>query len=363
MKKWKQSNWKLNLILLGAMVGGLSLQAQNTWRVPGDFPNIQSALDNAELREGDTIQVGPGEFAGAVITRSVALIAQTNTVISSPATNSVTPGVGFLFPGNGLGSGSVIQGFQFTNLNLPILSLGADDVVVYQNILRSPQQGITSLGGTNATPMGGRGNRWIIAQNEIHQPSAYGILLEEVVGNELSGNIIIRNAVLATNDPAASTNFTVTGIAMIGNANAGAGSAFRNNSIVYNQVSLTNNNPTMPPIGILILLQNANTNSATNAISGNLIARNDLNAAQPIYFEPAGLEEANRIFQILVRPGTLEGSTPDTNPTPAPGPTPGEDPQRTSEIEVVEGTISGPTPPTDPNPAPNPAPGEDPARP
>lgn len=359
MKKRTQSNWNNRIIIFAVLIGSLSCYAQNTWQVPGDYPNIQSALDSTNTAEGDIILVGPGEFEGAVITKSITLMAQSNTVVNAQATNTTTTGVGFYFPGNGLGSGSTIQGFTFTNLSLPILSLGADDVIIHHNFIHSPEQGITSVGGTNLAPLGGAGNRWIISHNHIFQPASYGIIIEEVAGNELTGNMVTQNTIIGTNNVEVATNASVTGIAFIGDANLG--SAFRNNAFVYNRVTLTNSNAVLPSIGILLWQRNASTNSFTNTVVGNLVANNTLNTGQTVQVMPAGLEEGNRILQTFVRPGTVSGTTPETAPNPAPGPVAGEDPQRA--IDVAEGTITGALPAADPEPAPEPVPGEDPDRP
>jgi len=40
-----------------------------TWSVPGDFSTIQLAVDG--VSDGDTILVGPGTFAGALVDKSV----------------------------------------------------------------------------------------------------------------------------------------------------------------------------------------------------------------------------------------------------------------------------------------------------
>ena len=37
--------------------------AQTTWNVPGDFATIQEAIDSASVVDGDTVQVGVGEYA------------------------------------------------------------------------------------------------------------------------------------------------------------------------------------------------------------------------------------------------------------------------------------------------------------
>ncbi|MHC4440451.1 MAG: hypothetical protein ACYS3S_24135, partial [Planctomycetota bacterium] len=42
-----------------------------TWHVPGDFATIQEAIDYVGVLDGDKIMVGPGQHAGATITKAV----------------------------------------------------------------------------------------------------------------------------------------------------------------------------------------------------------------------------------------------------------------------------------------------------
>ncbi len=37
------------------------------WKVPRDFTEIQDAIDDDDVVAGDTILVGPGSFAGALV--------------------------------------------------------------------------------------------------------------------------------------------------------------------------------------------------------------------------------------------------------------------------------------------------------
>ena len=67
---------KFTLLTLAAfLVMGFSITVNaDTFVVPDDFPTIQAAVDAANPAGGDIVMVGPGEYAGAVITNPVKII-------------------------------------------------------------------------------------------------------------------------------------------------------------------------------------------------------------------------------------------------------------------------------------------------
>ena len=67
-------------MLLALLIGmpRASVSADEVLLVPNDYPTIQGAVDAANPKGGDTIFIGPGEFAGAVITSSVKIIGSGN---------------------------------------------------------------------------------------------------------------------------------------------------------------------------------------------------------------------------------------------------------------------------------------------
>ena len=126
------------------------------WRVPGDFPTIQAAIDSSQVVGGDTILVRPGWHAGATVTKAVTIrgVGRANIVdgpVVSPAGKA-----GFYFATGGQGSGATITGFYFDRVAFPVFSRGADDVSVTQNTIdASPgrhQLGLRLLG----QPLGDR---------------------------------------------------------------------------------------------------------------------------------------------------------------------------------------------------------------
>ena len=69
-----------------ALLCGFAITANaDTILVPDDFPTIQAAVDAANPAGGDIVMVGPGEYAGALVTNPVIIIGSgDNTRITSP---------------------------------------------------------------------------------------------------------------------------------------------------------------------------------------------------------------------------------------------------------------------------------------
>ncbi|NIN64300.1 MAG: hypothetical protein GTO63_06295, partial [Anaerolineae bacterium] len=75
----------LVLVLLALLVVPSTAMAEESgvWYVPGDFATIQDAIDDSAVVDGDTIWVGPGNFAGAEVTKSVTIKGEGQAVIDS----------------------------------------------------------------------------------------------------------------------------------------------------------------------------------------------------------------------------------------------------------------------------------------
>jgi hypothetical protein len=131
-----------------------------TVRVPQDFPTIQAAVNNANPR--DTIQVGPGRWCGARITKTLDLIGQAGaTIMGCPpgdpgpvgsvrkrgfyieAAAAGTSIRNFVFDGNGasLGGNPLFYGIEA----FP----GADNLVIESNTFQGTALGISLADGNN----------------------------------------------------------------------------------------------------------------------------------------------------------------------------------------------------------------------
>ena len=66
----KKLNMFILLVSLALFIVTPAASAKN-WSVPAHFPTIQAAIDDPAVLEGDRILVGPGNFAGALVTKRV----------------------------------------------------------------------------------------------------------------------------------------------------------------------------------------------------------------------------------------------------------------------------------------------------
>ena len=147
----------------------LGIAKPNTWNVPEDFGSIQLAVDNALVLSGDQIRVGPGEWCGATVTKTLNLFGEGDATIIGCTGSPTLAGVlriGFFLP-NAAASGTTIRHFVFdglgtSNANLDPLSFAvfardASDVTLEQNTILGTIQAITNT----------RGSGWTVNHNKI----------------------------------------------------------------------------------------------------------------------------------------------------------------------------------------------------
>jgi hypothetical protein len=84
MKQYHHNSYRVRIVLAGVLLTlligmpGAFVGAAEVLFVPDDYPTIQEAVDAANPNGGDTISVAPGEYAGAVILKSVTIIGSGN---------------------------------------------------------------------------------------------------------------------------------------------------------------------------------------------------------------------------------------------------------------------------------------------
>jgi len=118
-------------------------------RVPEDFATIAEAVERGAA---PIIEVGPGTWTGAAITRPVALVGNDSVIASGPDIRRIT--AGFTLPA--AASGTTISGFAFDcrgdGLDLGVYGSAkrlkgvADRVTVSDNTFHSCVQGVTNAG-------------------------------------------------------------------------------------------------------------------------------------------------------------------------------------------------------------------------
>jgi hypothetical protein len=169
--------------------------AGNVLRVPKDYATIQDAVDAAD--PGDTIRVGPGDYAGATITKRVELKG------SSKGTRIVS-GVWFQAgdPSDPLdtsffiepqAAGTIISHFVLVNGDFPhvfgVFARGTDHITLSHLTILNPWQGITNNGG----------KYWTIIHNKIegfppNSDYATGIFMPAGWSN-LENNLVAFNSI------------------------------------------------------------------------------------------------------------------------------------------------------------------------
>jgi len=249
---------------------------KNVLTVPGDYPTIQAAVDDAN--PGDTIKVGPGEWVGAIIDKPVTLVGEPGAIIvDGEYIYGYYEGaeiVGFWITPEG--AGSTIRSFTFKGgpigdtdrvLHFAVFARGTDSITVTMNNIVDCVQCITNNGGDN----------WVITFNKIHIISPYGTAIF-VTNSEgtTNGNLIAFNSI-ETNNPYSPVSFSQRWGEYIST----------NNRIVANKIT----NPSGKGISLLYCVPNLFFN--------NIIALNDLRECATPLEIPLGIIEVNTIRMNL----------------------------------------------------------------
>jgi len=149
----------LVLVLLALLVvpsTALAEEPNSVWYVPGDFATIQDAVDDSDVVDGDTIQVGPGNFAGAEVNKSVTIKGEGQAVIDSGPMHPAGLSQGFrLLAGS---DGATLSHLTFDEVDLAIMNGAAvNDVTVTHCLFNNAIQAVSNW----------RGSGWEISHNTI----------------------------------------------------------------------------------------------------------------------------------------------------------------------------------------------------
>lgn len=280
-----------------------------TWNVPGDFATIQDAIDSSLVIEGDKIIVGPGNHAGATVTKTVEIKGDDGAVIDSgPLLTTYMPcgtivlDIGFFFAGDGAGSGATISHLKFEGPAFPVFSRGADDVTVTQCTMTNSIQGVTNWAG----------NGWDISHNVITDlRSANGGGIGILVGvpyaisedTVISDNVVSHNKISGTLHVASCDGggYSGTGVVLFTDFRWGATGLKKvtKTRVVKNKVSLVSDTPDVVDV-VAIELTDTRNDSTLAGVSGNVVGFNDLRGTVlQIALTPSNLDEANKISRNL----------------------------------------------------------------
>lgn len=281
------------ILLTTLLVSGSAAAAD--WRVPRDFNTIQAAINSPDVADGDRILVGPGSFAGALVTKSVHIQGVGRTVISTGPRHPSGLVLGFrLFDGS---DGATISHLRFT-VDLPVINASfqkVDDVTVTQNTLVSPVQGISNWLGSG----------WEITQNEIVDlrtrcGGGIAILLGDYTGGVVSGNVVSHNTISGTVHVSAADcgGYSATGIVVYADFRWGAAGSLHiaDNRVIKNSIALESDRADVVPVVALELTEAEDPDPLTHVIHDNAVGFNDFRGTElQVALTPSDLDTVNAL--------------------------------------------------------------------
>jgi len=303
VKKALVISFGILFLVICATSDGLA-KAKKPWKVPGDFATIQAAIDSVKVVDGDVIQVGPGYFAGATITKAVEIKGIGGATINDgpfPWPGQRPFKAGFYFTGiSGAGSGATITNLKFEVIEFPVFSRGANDITVTQCYMLNPIQGITNWSGS----------RWQINHNEIVDLQCYngggiGILVADRSATKggVNGNVVSHNKISGILHVTGGGGYSGTGIVVYADFRWGYPGALEMafNQVTKNTISLESDTPDVVDVVAFELTDTRDAAmSLPPAIHDNSIGFNDFRGtANQIAITPEDLALYNSISRNL----------------------------------------------------------------
>lgn len=270
--------------------------AKKPWKVPGNFATIQAAIDSSAVKDGDVIQVGPGYFAGALVTKAVTIQGVGNAVINNGPLHGSGMVMGFRM--NAGSSGASILNLRF-EVDLAIMNGAAiNDVTISQCAFINSVQGVSNW----------RGSGWEITHNEFIDlrtrcGGGIGILVGDYfLTPSVKENVVSHNKISGTLHVAEGDcgGYNGSGIVIYADFRYGPGYGALDvafNKITKNTISMVSDTPLVVDIAAIEL-----TDSRDDAtiippvIHDNAIGYNDLRGtANQIVLTPSNLDLYNDI--------------------------------------------------------------------
>ena len=306
-------------LLLASSGAALAAPGGTTWLVPGDFATIQQAIDSPAVASGDTIVVGPGEWAGATVNKQLTIEGEDGAIIVGGG--PLHPAgfyMGFNLEANS--GGTIISHFTFAGADLAIRNAAAvDGVTVTHCVFLHTLQGVSNWGGSD----------WTITHNvfkDLWARNGGGIAI--LIGDRsftpggVNGNVVSYNKISGLLDLVSGEGggYNGAGVSIYADFRNPAWGALliTGNVISHNRVNMVSENPDLVDFDAVELsyatgqLPPPDDKTAQGVIYGNLILFNDLRgSANTIALNPTALEASNTISRNLGHvPNRGHGLTP-----------------------------------------------------
>lgn len=287
------------LALLAMPSTALAAKPGNVWYVPGDFATIQDAIDDPGVVDGDTIRVGPGNFAGALVDKSITIKGEESAVIDNGPMHPAGLSMGFrLLEGS---DGATLSHLTF-EVDLAIMNGDAvNDVTVTHCRFNNTIQAVSNW----------RGSGWTISHNTItdlrtRNGGGIGIMVADYSGGVVKDNVVSHNTIAGTLfvDPNDGGGYNGSGIVLYADFRWGGAGAeeISNNRVVKNRVSLVSDTPDVVDVAAFELTDSRDDINADPfpVILNNAIGFNDFRGTTlQIALTPEELEDYNTISRNL----------------------------------------------------------------
>lgn len=236
----------------------------------GDYTTIAAAINAAN--PGDTIMVGPGDYAGAIISKEVEIIGSDGARITT--SNIMMPydnlyfltTVGFYIPPGHNADGAKVSNFTIDGIQVAVQGNGANNITVSHLKIKNCMMGIANAGGSG----------WTIIHNKITDfattPTQFrlGIGLKGL-RKGFPGISIAENNLIAFNEIYSDTQIPglVIGLIIASPRLTADYIPVRNNKIVHNKVQISGSTTITAGLIVQGVINSGN-------VSGNYVGFNDL---------------------------------------------------------------------------------------
>jgi len=269
------------------------------WKVPGDFATINDALVSSDVLPGHTILVGPGNFAGAFVSKSVTIKGVGKAIIDSGPAHGSGLIMGFRFLAGS--DGATISNLAFTT-DLSIMNGAAvNNVTIDDCTFLNSVQAISNW----------RGNGWNIHHNVIkdlrtRNGGGIGILVGDYLGGTVKDNQVSHNKIsgMLAVFSADGGGYDGSGIVLYADFRSGSAGAeaIKDNFVTHNTISLVSNNSTVVDVNAFELTDSRDDINAVPfpVLFDNSIGFNDFRGtANQILLTPLELGDYNYIDRNL----------------------------------------------------------------